>query len=326
MLLSDLTGIQVAKSEVGVCDLKNILSECPDICCDENILASSLTSFCVGGKVNYLISINSESSISFALESIRQTGLPVYMLGAGTNMLVSDDGFRGIFVRLGENFRKIERISERSLLAWSAYKLSDLVAYLIENNLGDMAFLSGIPGTVGGAVAMNAGAFGDEIKNHVISVQSVGFDGQLYDFKCEDCGFEYRNSRFKRGKDIVISSVLRITPGQSIRSDVDKYLEHRKQRHIPKGHYAGSVFKNPPGDYAGKLLDEAGMRGMRIGTAYVSDKHANFILADRDGRASDVLELMLIGALRVFHFNGIKLYPEIDLIGFEMEWDEIFIT
>jgi UDP-N-acetylmuramate dehydrogenase len=307
-------------------DLRNTLSEFRDINCDENVPARSFTSYCIGGDVRYVITINSPESASKVLSKLHELGLRIHHLGAGTNILVSNNGFDGVFIRLGENFKKIERTSEDCIKAGAAVKLSDLVDYCVNNTLGGLAFLSGIPGTVGGAIAMNAGAFGDEICNHVLFVNAVAYDGQKMHLPKDKCDFDYRNSVFRRDKAMVLDAQLCCIPKTDIKTDVESHLEHRSRRHVLKGRYAGSVFKNPEGDYAGRLLDDAGMRGLRIGSAFVSVDHANFILADKDASADDVLELMQIGALRVYTFYGIKLYPEVELIGFDLDWDEIFNT
>lgn len=305
-------------------DLKNTLSEYRDINCDENVPARSFTSFCIGGDVRYFITINSSDAASKVLSILHELGLRFHPLGAGTNILVSNKGFDGVFIRLGDNFKKIERTSEGCISAGAAVKLADLVDYCIHYTLGGLAFLSGIPGTVGGAIAMNAGAFGDEIRNHVLNVNAVAYDGTEVHLPKDECCFEYRNSIFRKDKVMVLDAQLCCVPKTDIKPDVDSLLEHRSKKHVVKGRYAGSVFKNPEGDYAGRLLDDAGMRGLRIGSAYVCDDHANFILADKDASADDVLELMQIGAMRVYTFYGVKLYPEVELIGFDLDWDEIF--
>jgi UDP-N-acetylmuramate dehydrogenase len=305
-------------------DLKKYLMTYPGVICDENIDAHNLTSFCIGGKVNYLITISNPDSVSNVIREIAKRGLPIMPLGAGTNMLVSDDGYSGVFLKLDDHFCKVERTSETSIQARGGLKLNELISYLLKNKLSGLTFLSGIPGTVGGAVAMNAGAFGDEIRNHIINVHAVTMDGDELHLKNNECEFEYRQSIFLKKKIMVLTANINVTPGESIEKEVEEYLAHRKKRHTPKGRYAGSVFKNPEGNYAGKILDESGMRGMRIGGAYVSEKHANFILADEDASADDVLELMKIAALRAYSFYGIKLYPEIKLVGFDLEWNEIF--
>lgn len=296
----------------------------PGVTCDENIDALNLTSFCIGGKVTYLITLDNLNSVSKVIKEINKMGLPVMPLGAGTNILVSDDGFDGVFIKLGDDFNIVNRESETTIKAGGGLKLIELVSYLVKNKLGGLTFLSGIPGSLGGAIAMNAGAFGDEIRNHIIKVHAVSMNGDEINLECNGCEFEYRNSIFLKQKIMVLSAEIHVTPDESIDKEVEEYLAHRKKRHTPKGRYAGSVFKNPEGDYAGKVLDEAGMRGMRVGGAYVSEKHANFFLADKGASAKDVLDLMIIAALRAYAFYGIKLYPEIKLIGFDLEWDEIF--
>ena len=318
------TGIQVERPEAIVCELKNILNQYPGVEIEENIHACNLTSFCIGGRISLLITLNDESSVHEVLKAINTHGLEILVLGAGTKLLVSDTGFDGVFIKLGDNFRKIEQVADDRLLIGGAAKISEVISHLRKNNLSGLAFMSGIPGTLGGAIAMNAGAFGDEIKNHVVEVNAVTLDGRQMNLTADMCEFDYRKSRFKKEKSIILNAAIKVEPGKSIDDEVEERLAHRSIRHTPHGRYAGSVFKNPPGDFAGKLLDDAGMRGMRVGSAYVSEKHANFILADENAKASDVLELMQIAAIRVFVFNGVKLYPEIDLIGFDLIWDDIF--
>ncbi|MBU1023601.1 FAD-binding protein, partial [bacterium] len=160
MLSSKRAGVQADLRGDDVSELKNTIIELPGVICDECIDARNLTSFCIGGKVSFLITVDNPESISRLLKVINEHKLDILPLGAGTNMLVSDSGFDGVFLKLGEEFRKIECLSATSIKVGGAVKISELITYLRENKLGGLSFLSGIPGTVGGAVAMNAGAFG----------------------------------------------------------------------------------------------------------------------------------------------------------------------
>jgi len=301
-----------------------IIEKIHGIRCERNISAKKLTSYAVGGTVEYLIAIEDRESIQPVFQLLRDAGLRYVLLGAGTNILVADSGFNGVFVRLGDGFKTIKRISESTIYAGGASLISDLIAFLRRNTLGGPVFLCGIPGTIGGAIAMNAGAFGGEIAEHVLNIDVVTTDGVILKLNPDECCFGYRESRILKEHMLVLGAEISVMPGVRIDEEVEEYLARRMKNQIPGSNYAGSVFKNPSGNYAGKLIEDSGLKGLRIGTAFVSEKHANFIVADDDGSASDVFELMQIAALRVFEYFGIKLEPEIQLVGFDINWDEIF--
>jgi len=305
-------------------DNPEILDEISGIKIEREICARKITSYAVGGNINILITVKDSNGIPHVLRALRKADISYLILGAGTNMLVSDDGFKGAFVRLNAEFREIHNVSEQTIYAGGACLISDLILFLRRNNLGGPLFLSGIPGTIGGAVAMNAGAFGGEISEYLTYIDVVTSDGEILKLKPSECEFGYRQSKIKKEKLFVTGVEIAVTPGKKIENEVEEYLTRRSKNHLQGSNYAGSVFKNPKGNYAGKLIDDCGLKGLRVGSAFVSEKHANFIISDDGGSASDVFDLMKISATRVFHFYGIKLEPEIQLVGFDIKWDEIF--
>jgi UDP-N-acetylmuramate dehydrogenase len=276
---------------------------------------ADLTSFRIGGPADYFVEVESEAELCDAMRTANASGMPVFCLGAGTNLLVSDRGVRGMVVHLGESFRKIE-ITGTSIVAGAAAQFGALVAAAVERGLAGLEFGEGIPGSVGGGLMMNAGAFGGEIARVVRLVHGVTRDGEVRALTKEEVKFAYRRTELPRG--FIITRVdLELEQGDSeaLRAKVTELHAKRAARQPRNEPNAGSIFKNPPGNFAGRLLEGAGLKGVRMGGAAFSDRHANFIVNLGGARAEEVRALMEMARKRVCETSGVWLEPEVKLVG-----------
>jgi UDP-N-acetylmuramate dehydrogenase len=238
-----------------------------------------------------------------------------FCLGAGTNLLVSDRGMRGLVVRLGRGFEKID-IDGRHVSAGAAAQFGALVEAVVERGLAGLEFGEGIPGTVGGGLVMNAGAFGGELARVVTSVHGVTNQGELKRLTPEEVKFAYRRTELPAG--FIITRVeFELAEGdrEALRTRVAELKEKRASRQ-PRGYpNAGSIFKNPPADFAGRLLEGCGLKGERMGGAAFSERHANFIVNLGDARAAEVRALIDLARKKVKESTGVWLEPEVRLVG-----------
>jgi len=281
------------------------------------------TSFRIGGTADLFFDPASVDALALVLAEARDLGIPVTRLGGGTNVLVSDKGIRGLVVRLGRDFDyrvwapEVDRRVEVEVGA--ATRLGKLVQEAVRAGLAGLEFAAGIPGTVGGGALMNAGAFGGEIGSAIVSAGAVTLSGAVLALDRSRLEFSYR--RLELDVDVVITSVrfslLRSSEGK-LKQVVDA-VQAKRRRKQPLGlPNAGSIFKNPQGEFAGKLIESAGLKGRTIGRAQVSPEHANFIVNLGGASAADVHDLMTLVQEAVWQRSGVWLEPEVRLIG---EWE-----
>ncbi|MCR4417454.1 MAG: UDP-N-acetylmuramate dehydrogenase [Ignavibacteria bacterium] len=278
---------------------------------------SRFTTFRIGGPADYYLEPKDRDDLLKLIKYLKEINYPYIIIGNGSNILISDDGIRGAAINLEYGFTKIE-VMKNKVFAEAGIRLSKLVDVCIEHSLVGIENLAGIPGTLGGAILMNAGAYGGEISDYIKVVEVL--DGTEIKFlKKEECGFSYRKSNLE-GK-IILSAEFELPFG-----DKTKAKERRKELLLKRNQSqpvelpnAGSIFKNPSGDYAARLIEQAGLKGLTIGGAKVSEKHANFIVNFNNASANDVLELMKIIRQTVFQKFGIMLEPEIKMIGFDKD-------
>jgi UDP-N-acetylmuramate dehydrogenase len=271
------------------------------------------TTFRVGGPADVLVEPESIDDL-LAVAEVR-AGTPVAIVGRGSNMLVSDDGFRGIAVRLGRAFKEHERVGE-SLRLGGAVHLPAAARLTARFGLAGFEFAAEIPATFGGAVRMNAGAHDRSMADVLEQAQVVDLDdGTVRDVAVADLDYAYRHSSLG-SSDVVTAGTISLERGDpdEVAQKIAGYLKWRRTNQ-PPGRSAGSVFKNPPGDSAGRLIDAAGGKGLRIGGAHVSEVHANFIVAEPDARAADVWALIDRLATMVRDSAGIELEPEVRFLG-----------
>ena len=277
------------------------------------------TSIKVGGPAAGLIVINTLDELRHAVKSLWSLDVPFKILGGGSNLLISDKGYPGIV--LINRCNKVEIFKDQTpplLYAESGAKLGTVAQMASRAGLGGLEWCNSIPGTVGGAVYGNAGAHGGNVQSQLDTVTLITRDGGEQTLSVEDMDFQYRSSKLKReGIDTVILSATfhgeHVDSSESLEK-LDALTAKRAQAQL-KGHSFGSTFKNPPNDFAGRLLEEAGMKGFVYGKARVSDKHANFILNDGEASAQEIYTLIRMGQTRVKEKFGIDLQTEIELIG-----------
>jgi UDP-N-acetylmuramate dehydrogenase len=277
-----------------------------------------LTTLRVGGAADRLVVAASVSELVAALELARDAGVPGGVLGKGSDVVIGDAGVRGLLVRNRADPIEIDGTSVR---AEGGAAMAALVKRCTAAGLAGIEFGISIPGTAGGAVWANAGAHGGEMKDIVRRVRTWSPSEGIAELTPEECGFAYRESRFKSTDEIVLAVDLELTTGETdaIADRVAAHQAHRRATQPLAEQNAGSVFRNPPGDFAGRLIDDAGLKGFRIGSAEVSTLHANFIVADRGGRAADVRAVGDHVRAIVAERSGIDLRYEIEFVG---EWPD----
>ena len=281
------------------------------------------TSMKVGGPADYFLEIEAQMALGRALRLLDRFKVPFYLVGKGSNLLVSDSGIRGAVIRLGAGFRRLEwRDEGERVLAdvGAAYPMTQLVREAAHRGYTGLEFAEGIPGSVGGALIMNAGAYGSEMEKVVERVEGVNRRGEAVSFGREEMVFSYRT--FGLPTETVVTRVslrLRRAPAEEVSQRVRELVARRKTSQ-PSGYpNSGSMFRNPPGDFAGRLIEAAGLKGKRVGRAEISTKHANFIVNLGGARARDVRKLMEIAREEVRNRFGIELEPEVRFLG---EWPE----
>ena len=276
---------------------------------------AEFTSFRIGGPADLFVTVETEDELMRAKRAAHRASVPTFCLGHGTNLLVSDRGIRGLVIRLGDGFNQIS-IDDLSVTAGAGVDFGTLVETVVERGLEGLEFGEGIPGTVGGGLVMNAGAFGGEIARVVTLVHGVTADGEARALTPDEVNFAYRRTNLP--PHFVISRVdfeLRHGDRDALWArvmDVRGKRAARQPRGVPN---AGSIFKNPPGNFAARLLDAAGMKGHRIGDAAFSEQHANFIVNLGAARAADVHALIELARAKVKDCSGVLLEPEVRMVG-----------
>ena len=279
---------------------------------------SDYTTLRVGGLVDAIYKAEDAEELSRVIVYLAQQHIPYLPIGRGSNLLVKDEGLEGVVILLCGLLAGIEEKREErlTLLAGAGLSIADFMNYCRSSGMGGVEFLAGIPGTVGGAVAMNAGAFGWEIGDTVQEIQTVTPCGELVVKDQDQLSFSYRELKMEKGS-LIIRVCFRVNQEayEVVTGRITRYLKRRKQSQPLEFPSAGSVFKNPPEKYAGKLIEEAGLKGKRIGGAMISDKHANFIVNAGGAKAGDILALMELAQYKVKEKLGIELEPELRVVG-----------
>jgi UDP-N-acetylmuramate dehydrogenase len=275
-----------------------------------------MTSFRLGGPASLYVEAVSVDDLSAVGEAVRETGLPLLVIGKGSNLLVADHGFPGIVVRLGKAFRWAARDGDR-ISAGGAMPLPALAGVALAHRLAGLEFGVAIPASLGGSVRMNAGAHGHALDEVVESVDVFRIDqDRLQTMPSGDAGFRYRESSLP-GESVVTAATIRLRPGDpgEIRRGMDEARAWRRATQPVAEPNCGSVFKNPPGDHAARLIEEVGGKSLSVGAARVSEKHSNFIVADPGATSQDVRRLMSILQDRVRERFGVHLDPEVRVVG-----------
>jgi UDP-N-acetylmuramate dehydrogenase len=282
----------------------------------ENFSLARLTSFRLGGPASLYLEAESDGDLQAAGRAVRETGIPFLVIGKGSNVLVSDEGFKGLVLRLGRAFRWVARDGDR-LTAGAAMPLPALAGVALSHSLSGLEFGVAIPASLGGCVRMNAGAHGHSLDEVVESAEVfVLGEGRKQRIAAREAGFGYRSSTLPDG-GVVTAATVRLRAGDptDIRTHMDEAREWRRSTQPLAEPNCGSVFKNPPGDHAARLVEAAGAKGLVVGGARVSEKHSNFVVATQGATAEDVYRLITMVQERVRERFGTELEPEVHLVG-----------
>lgn len=274
------------------------------------------TTFRIGGPADYFVELGSIEQIRAAIQVCREENLPWFVLGRGSNLLVSDKGYRGVILSIYKDFQKTE-IQGETVTVQAGVLLTTLSGKVLDASLTGLEFASGIPGTIGGAVVMNAGAYGGEMKDIVRKVTVLDQDGEVRTLTCGEMQFGYRTSLAKKKGYIVLGAELTLKQGEKekIREEMQALKAKRIEKQPLEFPSAGSTFKRPEGYFAGKLIDDAGLRGFRVGGAQVAEKHCGFVINREQATAADVMELCRRVSGAVKKKFGVELEMEVKTIG-----------
>lgn len=297
-------------------ELKKCVSEETSIL--ENELMSKHTSFKIGGMADIFVNVKKEDDVKKVLEYSDENQIPLTIIGNGSNLLVKDGGIRGIVLRVDIEEFYLEKKDEEYILTVGAGVKNGYVAQkLLIEEIEGFEFAAGIPGSIGGAIRMNAGAHGGEMKNIVLETKCIDKKGNIKILSNEEQKFEYRNSIFSTNEYIILSTKLRLNKGiyKEIKSKMDEYSVWRKEHQPLEYPSAGSTFKRGEDFITAKLIDECGLKGYNIGGAEVSTKHAGFVVNKGDAKAKDVLNLTKYISQMIYEKFGKKVELEVQVIG-----------
>ena len=274
------------------------------------------TTFRVGGKADAFLSVRNEEQLKKAVLLCKEYDVPFLILGNGSNLLVSDDGYRGMVILIGKDMSDI-LVDGNRVTALAGATLGSVAQFAAKNSLGGMEFASGIPGTIGGAIVMNAGAYDGEMKMVVEEVKVLSQTGDIFTLSNEELEFSYRNSRVKREKLIVLSVTLLLSEKNQteIYAKMNDFAARRRDKQPLEYPSAGSTFKRPEGMFAGKLIMDAGLRGYSVGDAQVSEKHCGFVINKGNATAAEISRLIFDVQEKVKESFGVTLEPEVIFIG-----------
>ena len=277
------------------------------------------TSFKIGGPADVFIKVDNIEELKEILKLSKENKIPLTIIGNGSNILVTDKGIRGITAKLNFKNIKIENIADNKekIDVDAGVPVGLLAQKLLKEEIAGFEELSGIPGTIGGAVIMNAGAHGKELKDILKKVTAMDYNGNIHEFTNEECLFSYRNSRFQKEKYIILQATLELEKGNSteIKEKMNEYMQFRKEKQPIEYPNAGSTFKRGEDFVTAKLIDEAGLKGYKVGGAQVSEKHAGFIVNVDNATAKDVIELTDYIKEKIEEKFGKKINLEIQIIG-----------
>lgn len=284
-----------------------------EIMADEPL--SKHTSFRIGGRAELMVFPHNREDLKTALLCAAEIGIVPRILGAGTNVLAPDAGVRGLVICLRDTFMGLQLLDRTHILAMSGMTLAQTAMFAMRDGLSGLEFAHGIPGTVGGAIYMNAGAYGGEMRDVAVETEFMHMDGTLESFAGERQALGYRTSVFQSMRGVIVSVKLELKPGEpsDIRARIHELAQKRRDAQPLEMPSAGSAFKRPKQGYAAALIEQAGLKGFCVGGAAVSEKHAGFIVNLGGATAADVLRLIDAVRERVLQTSGIELEPEIRL-------------
>ena len=273
--------------------------------------------FKTGGNASYFVMPENASQVADTIKFAKDNNIKYFVIGNGSNLLVSDDGYDGIIICIGKNMSDI-KVEGTKITASAGATLAKVASVALKNSLCGFEFASGIPGTIGGAVYMNAGAYGGEMKQVVTKTTYIDNDGNIKQVEGDNHLFGYRTSVFKNG-GIVVECEIQLQKGidSEIQALMTDFNNRRKEKQPLEYPSAGSTFKRPEGHFAGKLIEDAGLKGYRFGGAMVSEKHAGFVINYDNATATDILNVMDHVKKEVYMRFGVELEPEVKIVGEE---------
>ena len=299
--------IEITDALMNICGRENVYR-------DEPMMKH--TSFRIGGPADWFVSPETTGALSETIQFLKAGSVPYFILGNGSNLLVSDDGYRGVVIQIGKNMSDIV-VSGTNVRAQAGALLSTVASRAAAASLTGMEFAGGIPGSIGGACVMNAGAYGGEMKDILASVIALFEDGSVRKVPCGELMLGYRSSALMRNGAIVLEAELSLTEGDigEIRATMDDLRERRVSKQPLDLPSAGSTFKRPEGYFAGKLIMDSGLRGYAVGGAQVSEKHCGFVVNRGGATADDVMTLIRHIQKTVLKNFGVELVPEVRFLG-----------
>ena len=295
--------------------LNNVIAK-DSILIDEPM--SRHTTFRVGGPADFFVTPKAKEEVRDVVRICKEAGMPYYIIGNGSNLLVSDAGYRGVIVQIYKEMNEV-KVEGNLVKAQAGALLSGIAAKALGAELSGFEFASGIPGTIGGACVMNAGAYGGEMKDVLESVTVLTGEGKIIELGRNELELGYRTSVIAKKGYIVLGAVLKLErgDGEKIKTYMDELKEKRVTKQPLEYPSAGSTFKRPEGYFAGKLIEDAGLRGFQVGGAQVSEKHCGFVINRDHATAADIMELMRQVQIRVKENSGVDLEPEVKRLGDE---------
>lgn len=301
-------------------DKKHIYNRLCEILPNEDILEDEFmkkhTSFKIGGPADFLVIPRNEDQIRKLILLVNEENIPFFIMGNGSNLLVKDGGIRGVVIKIGENYSDFE-IEGNVIKAKSGILLSKLAKNILKESLAGFEFASGIPGSLGGAVAMNAGAYGGEMKDVVESVKLLDMNGNIFEYSNEEMKFNYRRSILSEMKLIVLEVKIVLNKGnyediKTVFDDLNLKRTTKQPLNMPS---AGSTFKRPSGHFAAKLIEDAGLKGLTLKDAQVSPKHCGFVVNLGNATANDILDLLNVIKKTIYDKFSVTLEEEVRIIG-----------
>lgn len=294
---------------------EKIINLAKDLNCDvlKDEKMSSHTSFKIGGKADLFLIIKDENTLLKILQELNLQDIPFFVIGNGSNLLISDDGIKGVVLKLSGEFNEISLVDHETIKCGAGVLLSKLCNFALKNSLAGLEFAFGIPGSVGGAVYMNAGAYGGEMKDVISSCNHVTKNGENEKAHIDDLNFSYRKSIYTETNDIITSVIIKLKKDDAIhiKERMNDFISRRKTKQPLEYPSAGSVFKRPVNNFAGTLIENCGLKGKSIGGAMISEKHAGFIVNKGGAKCEDVINLIKLIQDKVLQETGVILECEV---------------
>ena len=296
--------------------IQKLQQTCPDVEVRAAEPMAQHVSFRIGGPAAAMAFPKSEDQLACVLRFCRKNGCKPVILGAGTNVLPRDEGLDALVICLRDGLTALRRLDGNRLEVGAGVTMARAAEFACREGLTGLEFAHGIPGTMGGGLFMNAGAYGGELCQVAQETAVMDYDGQIHILAGSDQGFGYRTSAFQTMEGVIVRTVLQLQPGDegTIRETMKELARRRRESQPLNLPSAGSTFKRPVGGYAAALIDGAGLRGLRVGGASVSEKHAGFVVNDDGATCEDVLRLIAEVQKRVWEHSGIRLEPEVRLL------------